>query len=174
MVVFDTNYLLHVLSDSVPGSGPDDKKWVDKLVLKLQQANERIVVPTPVLGEVLVYAGAATPKYLDILHKATRFRIVPFDEIAAVKSADTLAADISTIGKRGGATGDWGVIKVDRQIVAIAMTEQVKTIYSNDPRVKILGERGGMVVINFNELPTHIHPAPLLDPNTPPFAASGE
>ena len=174
MVLFDSNYLLHVLNDAVPDAGPDDKKWVDRLVVKLQQAGERILVPTPVLGEVLVHADAATPQYLDILHKAIRFKIAPFDEIAAVKSAESLAADIKTIGKRGGAAGDWGVIKVDRQIIAIAMTEQVNTVYSNDPNVKTLGERVGLVVINFDQLPSHINPLPLIDPNTPPFSAKGE
>jgi predicted nucleic acid-binding protein len=161
MVLFDSNYLLHVLSHSVPGARPDDKKWVDKLVLKLQQSNERIVVPTPVLGEILVHADTAAPQYLDILHKATRFRVVPFDEIAAVKSSERLALDIkSGLGKQGGATGDWAVIKVDRQIVAVAEVEHVKTIYSNDKKIKILGERAGIVVINFDDLPAHLNPIP--------------
>jgi predicted nucleic acid-binding protein len=159
MVLFDSNYMLHVLSHSVPGARPDDKKWVDKLVLKLQEANERIVIPTPVLGEVLVYADAATPQYLDIMHKATRFRIVPFDEIAGVKAAERLAGDLkSGLGKYGGATGHWAVIKVDRQIIAIAEVEKVKNIYSNDKKVKTLGERAGFVVINFDGLPAHLNP----------------
>jgi predicted nucleic acid-binding protein len=173
MVLFDTNFLVHVLQDVVSGSAPTDKKLVDKLVIKLQQMNERILVTTPVLGEVLVYAGVATPKYLEILNKTARFKIAPFDEIAAIRAAEMLAADLVTVGKRGGAVGDWDVIKVDRQIVAIGIVEGVKTIYSNDPRVIKLGERAGMTAINFDRLETHLKPAPLFDQKTPPLNPSG-
>jgi len=170
MVLFDSNFLLHLLQHNVPGSGPDDKKWIDKLVFRLQEVGERILVATPVLSEVLVYAETATPKYLDILHKASRFKIAPFDEIAAVKAAESLAGDLKTgIGKRGGATGDWSVIKVDRQIVAIAVVESVKVIYSNDPQLKTLGERHRIPVINLSILPTHLVPQPMFDNVTPSF-----
>ena len=95
MAVLDATTLLHFLEPDAraamdPASGepiPDAKARIEGLVAELQKAKETILVPTPVLSEVLVHADEAGPGYLQILHRTARLRIVPFGERAAVELA---------------------------------------------------------------------------------------
>jgi hypothetical protein len=175
VVLFDTCFLLHVISDSVRETDPKTRALIDKLLLKLQQLGERIVVPTPALSEVLVGSGKARSAHLQILKKASKFKIMPFDEIAAVRGAEWLAKDLGfdtskpgkKKGKRGGAKGDWPKVKVDRQIVIVAQIENVHTIYTNDADVEVLSRALGITVITPRNLDTHLRPAPIFDQHTP-------
>lgn len=95
MVVFDASVLLLVLE---PGAkAPNDPETdapvhraaerIEFLIATLSAAREQIVIPTPVLSEVLVHAGAAMQPYLDTLNKQSVFRIVPFDQKAGVRAS---------------------------------------------------------------------------------------
>jgi len=76
MVVFDTSILLLLLHpDAKPPIDPETKIAVEKaaerithLVDVLSNAKEKIIIPTPVLSELLVHAGEATNQYLDVLN----------------------------------------------------------------------------------------------------------
>jgi hypothetical protein len=70
--------------------------------------------------KILVRAGDAGPEYLDILNKSASFRIVPFDQRAAVEVAAALREAIDAGYKKGGTQSPWAKVKFDRQIVAIA------------------------------------------------------
>ena len=82
MAVLDATTLLHFLEPDAraamhPASGepiPDAKDRIEGLVAELQKAKETILVPTPVLSEVLVHADEAGPGYLQILHRTGRLR----------------------------------------------------------------------------------------------------
>jgi hypothetical protein len=54
---------------------------------------------------------------------------------------------LGTGDKRGGASGDWQKVKVDRHIVAIAKVNGVRVIYSNDGDVATLGKSAGIQVV---------------------------
>jgi hypothetical protein len=94
MVVFDATILLLLLRPNV-GCPVDScgnpiaaiQERLDYLVERLEKQRTRIIVPTPVLSEVLVRAGAAGPDILDKLTRSTVFKIEPFDTKAAVEAA---------------------------------------------------------------------------------------
>ena len=95
MAVFDATTLIHVFEANAPAvtdpsTGepiPDAMKRVELLIQTLSEAKEKVVIPTPALSEILVHAEQAVSGYLDILHKSSSFRIVPFDERAAIELA---------------------------------------------------------------------------------------
>jgi len=95
MVVFDATALLLFLDpDAKPPLDPTTgsptarcKERIDHLTSVLDARKDKIVIPTPVLSEVLVRAGDAGPEYLDILNRVACFRIAPFDQRAAVEVA---------------------------------------------------------------------------------------
>ena len=80
MAVFDATALIHLLEPAAPAiTDPatqkplaDAKARIDNLVQTLEQKRERIIVPTPVLGEVLVHANDAGASYLERRHHETR------------------------------------------------------------------------------------------------------
>jgi predicted nucleic acid-binding protein len=155
-VAFDASILVYVVTpDASPPLGPDGnpvqncKERVDYLLKQLQKQDEKIIIPTPSLGEVLVGAGDAGPAFVETLRTSRHFRVVPFDERAAVEFAATQVEKKRT-GKKSGATRVKA--KFDDQIVAIAKVEGAKTIYSDDPHIaKIAGT--GVIVIGIADLP---------------------
>ena len=161
MVVFDASILLALLQpDIYSPRHPDTKEPVDQfrqridyLVTQLEADFQKIVIPTPALSEILVRAGQAGPEYLDRFNSASVFRIVPFDQRAAVEVAAIIASAITAGDKRGGSDSSWAKVKVDYQIVAIAKVENISTIYSDDRDIYNFGQRNGLTVIRTAELP---------------------
>lgn len=169
MVVFDATFLVPLLDPEVT-AGADAKDRVNYLVETLGKQNQKIIVPTPALSEVLVGAGDAAPGYLDELGKSSRFSIKPFGVRAAVEAA---AAHREAIGKGHKAEGTgstWTKVKFDRQIVAIAKVENADIIYSDDGDIERYAKRDGIKVIKSKDLPARpVNPQiglPLSEPNT--------
>ena len=135
MVVFDSSVLLLVLDPNAkPPNDPTTGRPLDKaagrieyLIENLTADKEKIVIPTPVLSEVLVHAGEAMPPYLDIMNGQSAFRIAPFDQKAAIEAAIAMSDAIKRGGHRVDAANPDATktkIKFDRQIVAIAKARQ--------------------------------------------------
>lgn len=113
MVVFDATTLLLLLSPEI--LAPIDpntqrrvehaKERVDFLVQEFEKSRTKIIIPTPALSEILVRADAAGPSYLDRFGSSAAFRIVPFDQRAAVEVAAMTRAALAAGDKRGGIEG---------------------------------------------------------------------
>ena len=86
MVVFDANFLIYFLDPKIK-SGVGSNPRIDHLVATIQSTGERIVVPTPALSELLVKAGDAGPKYLEIIARSKYFRVAEFGVRAAAEAA---------------------------------------------------------------------------------------
>ncbi len=146
MVVFDTSILLLVLDPHArpplaPTTGAPVERAADRiqhLIDTLNDGADKILVPTPVLSELLVYAGRATQGYLQFFNERAVFRIAPFDTKAAIEAAVAHRDALDRGGIRvDAATPDASrtKIKFDRQIVAIAKAEGARTVYSDDEDV---------------------------------------
>jgi predicted nucleic acid-binding protein len=161
MVVFDASVLLLLLDpDAKPPNDPATgqpvehaKARIEYLIATLEPQRTKVIIPTPVLSEVLVRAGDAAPAYLEELNRSARFRIASFDIRAAVELAALTREALEGGDKREGATAPWQKVKVDRQIVAIARTEEAATIYSDDDDVQRFAKRAGIEVIGIAQLP---------------------
>jgi predicted nucleic acid-binding protein len=161
MVVFDAGILLLLLSADVePPLAPDTQRPVDRardridhLVSEPEASKTKIIVPTPALSEILVKAGTATAEYLSRIDGSAAFRIAPFDTRAAVEVALMTKSALDRGNKRDGGAGTHAKIKYDRQIIAIARTEGVTMIYSDDNNIRSFGARLGLTVIRVSELP---------------------
>src|SRR5262249_29496100 len=134
-------------------------------------AGERIIVPTPALSECLVHAGTAGSDYVAILAKNAAFRVVSFDERAAIEAAiRTYEARQRGHRKGGNPQADRTKIKYDRQIVAIAAVESATTIYCDDDDIVGYARDAGIDAVRLAELPD-----PPEDPQQDlPFQPSGE
>jgi predicted nucleic acid-binding protein len=163
-VVFDSTTLMLALDPSAksPFDTGTDKaverasERVEHLIETLDANGEQIIIPTPVLAEVLVHAGAAAAGWLNIFNTRSVFRVAPFDEIAAIE----VAAMFQDMIRRGGLKIDAvtenvsrSKVKFDRQIVAIAKVQGASIIYSDDGDVRQYGKRSGIEVVQTAELP---------------------
>lgn len=116
------------------GEGDIDVRH-DFLLRTLDKAREKVIIPTPALSEVLIGAGDAAPKYLELISSSSRFKIAPFGERAAVEAAAAHREAIRAGDKKEGSPS-WQKVKFDRQIVAIAKVEGATRIYSNDDDIR--------------------------------------
>jgi predicted nucleic acid-binding protein len=159
MVVFDANFLIYFLDPKIKG-GVGSNPRIDHLVATIQKTGERIVVPTPALSELLVKAGDAGPKYLEIIARSKYFRVVEFGVRAAVEAA-ALEREARLNGPKRGTVPEstWDKVKFDRQIVAIAKAVGAKTIYTNDDQLARHARASGLEAIT---------PDNLADPPEPP------
>ena len=162
MVVIDATILMLFFRPDVNvPAGPDGtqlnspKLRINHLIQRLEKERTKIIVPTPVLSEILVHAGqAASQTIIEELNRLAVFRIEAFDARAAIEvAAMTRSALRATGKKRGKATGQWAKIKYDRQIVAIAKVTRATTIYSDDKDIRSIAAVEGIPVIGLAELP---------------------
>lgn len=153
MVVFDANFLIYFL-DSKIKIGVGNNSRIDHLVATIQKTGERIAVPTPALSELLVKAGDAGPKYLEIVARSKFFRVAEFGERAAVEAAALTREAIAKGDKRGTTPqADWAKVKFDRQIVAIARVLGAEKIYTNDDQLAKHAKAAGIEALGPDELP---------------------
>ena len=156
----DTSLLLYVLNENT--SAPIDVATgkpvercaarVNKLIADLGKRKEKLIVPTPVLAEVLVRAGAAAPRYLSILDANRAIRLADFNALAAVESSVMIAQVLGSDERPSG--GDARVkMKFDIMIAAIAKVNGASLVYSDDPDMVRLGRRFDFEVMGIAKLP---------------------
>jgi len=160
MVILDSSVLLLLffpdasppLDENTKQPLTQCKERVEHLVRELVLAKTRIVIPTPVLSEILVASGADKSRILNEIHETHVFQMQSFDEIAAIEVA--MMTGIGEIKTKGRATIETKAkVKYDRQIIAIAKVNNIMTIYSDD---KALGEKAranGITVFTTADLP---------------------
>ncbi len=161
MVIFDANFLLLLLDPEVdvppdPSTGLPltwAKERVAQLIAGLSKQRETIGIPTPVISEVLVYAGEAGPRYLGVICNSNHFRILPFDLRAAIEAAAKTKEAIVAGDKREGSAAPWQKVKIDRQIIAISLVENVSAIYTDDQGLVRLAKNTGLAAVSSWELP---------------------
>jgi predicted nucleic acid-binding protein len=145
------------------------KERLEALIERIIQARDPIIIPTPVLSELLVKIPPekVTP-LLDQLKSSIWFRLEAFDSAAAIELGLRIAGALAAGDKREGLPLEtpWAKVKFDRQIVAIAIVSGATEIISEDPDVKTIGERWGVKVSSVEdlEIPAHLIPPPLLAP----------
>lgn len=128
------------------------KERIEYLLQSLTKAGIKVMVPTPVLSELLVQAGPDKAKLVAEMNGAYAFRIEPFDTRAAIEVAHLTDADLQS-GKPLNQDQTKAKVKYDRQIVAIAKVNGVATIYSDDRGVAKRAEANGMTCIRTADLP---------------------
>jgi predicted nucleic acid-binding protein len=156
MVVFDNSIFCLVLHpDARARSGVDSpRERVAFLLDSLREQKEAIILPAPAFAEFLILAGEDAPKYISKIRENSVFRIEPFDDRAAIETAQIEIEARKKGSKRGSADGEeWQKVKFDRQIVAIARVNNAKIIYSDDPDIAKHGKDCDVEVISLSSLP---------------------
>jgi predicted nucleic acid-binding protein len=161
MVAIDSTFLALMLCEKArPPQDPSTKKPLDrvadrieKLLEDLDGESERIILPTPVLSEFLIFVGKDGPQYLDQLSSMKNILIKSFDELAAIELAAREVEDRERGGKRGSSASPWAKLRFDRQIVAIARTNKARRIYSDDEDVRTFATPLQIEVVRTWELP---------------------
>src|SRR5258706_7942135 len=149
MVVLHAGILIKLFDKKTPA---EERQKLEYLVDTLQNAKERIVIPTPALSEYLVKAGAAAEKVLEQFRISGVFRVAAFDQRAAVEFALAIKRALEQGNKRGGSTATWAKVKFDWQIVSIAKVASASRIYTEDNDVRRYAAVVGIPALSVSNL----------------------
>lgn len=155
IVAIDSTVLLHLIDPQLavppqPHTGEPPERCAERLdhfIEQLSKDGGRLIVPTPVLAEILVRAGAAGPDWLNTLRGRKAIKVADFDTLAAIECAamtlERPKRDRESTRRKA---------KFDEQIVAIATVERAELILSDDSDIRALAPRG-VQVKGIGELP---------------------
>lgn len=162
MVVLDTTMLSLLLR---PGSRPPidratgarvtfARERLEGLIETLQKTRTRIIIPAPVLSELLIKAGTALPGLIGAIERSAVFRVAAFDKRAAIELALITNASLKTAREmREAQTATAAKIRFDRQIVAITKVQQATAIYSDDGDLIAFAEANAIPCTRVADLP---------------------
>lgn len=172
MIAVDTTALSVLFLPGAPIFGLKTKEPVKYalermqfLVERISKAGDKIIIPTPVLSELVVRLTPDQAKsLLSTLNASACFKIESFDSIAAIDLGLRTAKAIAGGDKKSGSKEAWAKIKFDRQIVTIAMVNGATEMISDDAHVASTCEQWGFKVTSIADLdlPPDLIPPPLL------------
>jgi predicted nucleic acid-binding protein len=159
MHAIDTTMLLHFFRSGVlTPKGKDGtqvtgaKDRVDFLIETLEENSTRLIVPTPVLSEVMVRAtGQQMQEIQETLDRRAVFQVMPFDTRAAIELALMIRKEKSG-RKRVTRAETRASLRFDRQILAIAKVNGARLIYSDDGPLADAAKRYGLEVVRLEDL----------------------
>lgn len=139
-VILDTSFVTNWLN---PNKNKDEVEQFSKFEEQIKKKQIVVAYPTPVVAELLM--GPVKNVSNDILGKATK--TLPFDYKSSVECA-------CLFGKKKGEGKT--KTKFDCQIIAIARTNNIDTIYTDDNQLKNRAEELGIKVVTSKDLPLNI------------------
>jgi predicted nucleic acid-binding protein len=151
--VFDATFMT-LLTDNLalapappPGAHDSARDRLDYLLETLDDERVDIVLPTPVLAELLSFGRVDFEATLARLKGLARIRIEAFGERAALECGLMLR-------DTGRGRGPKTKVKFDHQIVAIAKVIGADVVYSDDEDVQKLCTREGLTCFGVWHLPS--------------------
>lgn len=150
--IFDTNIIIYLVQPDAPSGTERVAERVVHLVDQLSEMNARIIIPAPVLAELLSFADADEGMIQAELRKIRKLEFGHFDEMTAIELA-RLERKIKPSGVSfAELIGVRSKLKFDKLIVATALRYKSPTLYSDDMNVVKIAKRIGLNVKSSNEL----------------------
>jgi len=159
-VGFDNTMLSILLNHE--GNIPDDpesgkpvvlaKERAEAVVLQIQKARRKIVIPTPACAELLTVIGPDAQQYVNTIGRSRVFEVAGFDAKCAAELA-LLNRDTFAAHDKKNKSEPYQKIKVDRQIIAICRANNVTELYTDDKGLAKRARMCGIVPIGIAECP---------------------
>jgi len=157
-IVLDTSVLIYLVYPSAPA--PNDpstsvpvshcQERIEGLLEDLSKMDAQLIIPTPVLSELLIRAHDRQAEILAILTNRRAVTIAAFDMMAAVENATFRRnKGLSSAGR----SETKKEVSFDLQILAIARAQQADRILSDDKSLRERAKKAGFTVVGIAEIP---------------------
>lgn len=151
--VLDTNILICFIQPDPPSRTERVPERVKYLLQRLDEDGISVVIPAPVLAELLLYADADERAVRAELHRIPRVEFGPFNELAAVELARVERELQSAKISRSEFIGSRSKLKFDKLIIAIALGYESPMLYTDDNNLAKISKRIGLRVTSSSQLP---------------------
>jgi predicted nucleic acid-binding protein len=122
------------------------------LLLTLEKARRKIIVPTPAAAELLTAIGPEAQQYINMVQRSRLFEVASFDPKCAHELAILNRGVFKEIDDRN-STHPYQKRKVDRQIIAVCRVYNVTKIHTTDGNLCNLARLCGINPVRIEELP---------------------
>jgi len=138
IVCIDTHVIVWGIKEQAQ-AGQENMIPIAKAFLEwLDENKKKVIIPVPIITELLVpVPNGEHEAFLQVIHE--KFRVVPVDEVAAIKCAEIWNSkkDDEELRKyREQHEIPREKMKFDFQIAATAIVRKAECIYSNDPHLR--------------------------------------
>jgi predicted nucleic acid-binding protein len=157
-VVLDTSVLIFLVYPTA--SAPQDpatgkpvqhcQERIEGLLEDLDQGDTELIVPTPVLSELLILAGSRQVEILAAVTNKKSVRVADFNQMAAVENAALRRKKELTKKKRSETKKE---VSFDLQIVAIARVAQADRVLTDDEGVIARCKLAGIETMGIADIP---------------------
>lgn len=139
MICFDTGPLIWGIQGRASDGQEEMVQRTQRYIKYLSEKNAEIALPAPVVAEYLLgFEVVERTKQIQLINKV--FRVPSFDMQAAVIAAE-LEGNKRVIGEIRESTGlGKNELRIDAQVVAIAIANQAEKIITNDGHFKDLAQ----------------------------------
>lgn len=127
------------------------RKRAEHALSMVQKDRGKIIVPTPVVAEILTAIGANAQIYFEIIGRNRLFEVAPFDERAAIELV-FLNRSVFQQNDLKNQYEAYQKIKVDRQILATLKSRGATIIYTDDSALSIRARLCGIEPIQIADL----------------------
>ncbi|RLA47426.1 MAG: hypothetical protein DRR42_17575 [Gammaproteobacteria bacterium] len=153
-IAFDTSVLTFLINPDAQSrhTGLSHKKErISGLLRDLRESGNEVLIPSPVLGEILEGATPqASANVMSILKSSRQIEIAGFGELEALEYA-SLMAEMNS-GNRP-SDEPKRKMKFDSQILAICSTRQVTKLYVDDDKLEKRARDAGIQVLSLKDIP---------------------
>lgn len=157
-VCFDSSFLLALAEPNLPIAAEGISCPANVAQVRFRELRKRldasravIVIPTPVLAELLVQRDPDRPSPIGPLQRSPRFELAGMGPAAASEVADIFRRNYPR--RRGLQVLTRSKFKYDMIIVAIAKVSRCDTLFTTDGGLRALALREGIAVMGFDDLP---------------------
>ncbi|MGQ0430502.1 MAG: type II toxin-antitoxin system VapC family toxin [Gammaproteobacteria bacterium] len=155
-VLVDTSVLIYLAYPNA--SAPLDPKThkpvthcaerIEGLIEQLDKSDTELVIPTPVLSELLIRAHNRQAEILAAVSQGKSVQLAPFDEMAAVENAALRRRGLSTAAR----SDTKKEVSFDLQILAIARVTGCEVVLTDDEDLRKRCETAGIKVWGIADL----------------------
>lgn len=128
------------------------QKRIKALIYEAAKEKHTILIPTPVLSEVLSYADERRFELIEDISKSAHFQEASFDMKAAIELAE-MNLEAAASNKNYRSEDPYQKTKLDRQIVAICKVNNCETLYTTDKSLRNFAVRAGLTVKHLSHIP---------------------
>jgi len=160
MIAFDANLwivrfdpALRVPVDPSTGLEIDHAQLrVKHLISEAAKARQVLLIPTPVLSEVMIFTDARRFEMLAQINSSANLQVAPFDTKAAIELAE-MNLEIAKADKKFGSEAPYQKTKIDRHIVAICKANGCEVLFTTDRSLGNFATRFGLGVRHLADIP---------------------